>query len=348
MQKILCIGPTWRGSDADGLFNALSRVGHVIAVVDENYYINLSNKSFKVKALDFVFRNWHISEFNNAILREAKSFSPTIALVYKGAFLLPSTLVALKKKGIICVNFYPDVSFRAHGKLLPKTLPLYNHIFTTKSFGVSDMKSQLNISCSTFIPHGFDPDIHRKIDVSTFDNSYFDCDVTFIGGWSEKKERYLSAIKNILPEVNLKIWGGRWENATSSNLKSSIMYAGILGDLYTIGINSSKIVLGLVHEQVIGSSSGDLITARSFQIPGAGAFMMHERTPEIGIYFKEDKEIVCFSNEEELIEKISYYLNNESDRIKIANEGYLRSLKEHSLDARANLVMSYIDPLLHA
>jgi len=343
MLKLLCIGPQWRGSDADGLFNAISRIGHLIALVDENYYINLSNRSFKVKAIDRLFRKWHIKEFNEAIIREADKFGPKAVVVYKGAFVLPDTLKELKKRGIYLINFYPDVSFRAHGPLLPQTLPLYDHIFTTKSFGIVDMKNQLGISNSTFIPHGFDPDIHRPFNVDNFDNSQFQCDITFIGGWSAKKERMLYAIKAALPDINIKIWGGRWENCQIKELKSSIQHNIILGDLYTMGIVSSKIILGLLHEQVEGASSGDLITARSFQIPGAGGFMMHERTPEITMYFEEDKEIVCFGDEKELVEKTKFYLENDDLRKKIAFDGHQRALKDHSLDERARIVIKQIN-----
>ena len=166
------------------------------------------------------------------------------------------------------INFYPDVSFRTHGSLLANTLPMYHHIFTSKTFGIKDMKEQLGISSSTFIPHGFDPDIHKSLDISNFGNtSYFACDISFIGGWSEKKERLITAIKAKMPSVNIKIWGGRWENCKTDILKPCIQYKSILGDLYTIGILSSKINLGLLHEQVTGASSGDLITSRTFHIP---------------------------------------------------------------------------------
>src|SRR6478735_1341828 len=342
MLKILCVGPQWRGSNAGGMFRALSRIGNLISVVDENYYINLSNRNFKVKALDKTFRNWHIQEFNQAILKDAEAFGPDIVLVYKGAFVLPQTITELKSKNYKVVNFYPDVSFRTHGSLLAETLPLYEHIFTTKTFGIKDMKEQLGITSSSFIPHGFDPDIHKKIDLSGFDNSYFQCDVSFIGGWSEKKQSMLSAIRKAYPEINIKIWGSRWESCTDDNLKSSIQYKGIHGDLYTIGILSSKINLGLLHEQVSGASSGDKITSRTFHIPGAGGFMIHERTEEIGNYFIEDKEIVCFESVDELVKKVGYYLAEEQHRNSIATAGFHRAQADHALDHRAKQVLSML------
>ncbi len=345
MKKILCVGPQWRGSNAGGLFRALSRIGHLISVVDENYFINLSNKELKTKSIDKLFRNWHIEEFNKAIISEANSLSPDLVLVYKGAFVLPQTLKQLRNKGFYIANFYPDVSFRTHGSLLGETLPLYDHVFTTKTFGIKDMKEQLGITNATFIPHGFDPDIHRKIDTSNYDTSYFNCDVSFIGGWSEKKESLISAIKVKLPSVNIKIWGGRWENCKSIALKDAIQGKSILGDLYTLGILSSKINLGLVHEQVEGASSGDLITSRTFHIPGAGGFMLHEKTPEIDLYFEDKKEISTFSSLDELADKVAYFLSENDQRNSVAINGHHKALRSHSLDERAKQVISSLTNL---
>ncbi len=348
MLKILCVGPQWRGSNAGGLFRAFSRVGQVVSVIDENYYINLSNKSFFTKFVDRLLRASHISEFNQAILAEAESFQPDVVFVYKGAFVKPETLVQLKSKKILLINFYPDVSFHTHGSLLAHTLPLYDHTFTTKTFGLRDMKEQLGIESSSFVPHGFDPDIHKYIDTTKFNTDTFKCDVSFIGGWSKKKEGILSAIKSAHPNIDIKIWGGRWENCTNPELKSSIQNKSILGDLYTIGILSSKINLGLLHEKVTGASSGDLITSRTFHIPGAGGFMLHERSSEIALYFKEEEEIACFADHIELVNKISYYLSNDTERNRIAINGHKKALRDHSLDARARLVLEIVSKLKNA
>jgi glycosyltransferase involved in cell wall biosynthesis len=336
--KILCVGPQWRGSNAIGLFKALNRNGHLIEVVDENYYINLSNQSLKVKFIDKLFRSIHIQEFNKAILIKAQQLNPDIVLVYKGAFVTPETLVTLKSKGTLLANFYPDVSFHTHGSLLQKTLPIYNHIFTTKTFGIRDMGVQLGIKNSSFIPHGFDPEIHRPIDITNIDTSYFKADVSFMGTYSDKKAKYLHYLKSTLPNINLKIWGGNWQACKFENLKSSIMYQPIFGDLYILGILSSKINLGLLSEKVRGASDGDRITSRTFHIPGAGGFLFHEKNEESVNYFKEDEEAIFFEDESSLADKVKFYLENEDLREKIRVAGHQRAYRDHSLDNRAEMV----------
>jgi len=54
---------------------------------------------------------------------------------------------------------------------------------------------------------------------------------------------------------------------------------GAYGDELAIVYCCSRINLGLVSESGGGTSQGDETTARTWQIPAAGAFMIHERTP---------------------------------------------------------------------
>lgn len=337
MLDILCVGPQWRGSNAGGLFRAFSRQGCKIDIVDEFYEIPLRANSIVPKVIARLSRESFVKEYNQRVLDRVNIFKPQVILVYKGAFIRPATLSYLKDKGYFLVNFYPDVSFHTHGSLLKKTLPLYDIVFTTKTFGQTDMKDQLGVTESAFIPHGFDPDIHRPVRNNP---GHFKCDVSFIGTWSAKKEHYLAAVVRAIPQIHLNIWGSQWER---SNLpKKHLRHNTVEGDLYALAISSSKINLSLLSEQVKGASSGDLITSRTFHIPGAGGFMLHERTSEVIKYFVENEEMDCFSDEIELIERVKYYLDNPVKRAEIAHCGHERACREHKLDHRALKLLEII------
>lgn len=338
--KILCIGPIWRGSNAGGLFKALARNGALIEVVDEFYQIPLSGFSFPAKVVSKLFRKIFISDYNEKILFSFEKFNPDFVLVYKGAFVFPSTLKKIKSSGVPIFNFYPDVSFHTHGPHLKNTLGLYDKIFTTKSFGKKDYQSQLGVKEVIFIPHGFDPEIHKKIDFKEIPLNLI-CDVSFIGTYSPKKEKILEHIAKNLPDVNLKIWGTQWEKSSSKFLYSSIQNFGVFGDLYAAAINGSKINLGILSEKVKGASSGDLITSRTFHIPGAGGFLMHEKTPESILFFKENEEAAFFENEDDLVSKIDFYLKNPNIRDVVREAGYSRAYNEHSLDIRAKSIIKH-------
>jgi spore maturation protein CgeB len=340
--KILCVGPIWRGSNAGGLFKALARQGCLIDIVDEYYYLSFHATSLVTKIAQRAIRSLQLREFNAAIVKSVNTFKPDILFVYKGAFVMPETLDYARSKGCRLVMFYPDVSMATHGKYLALSIPRYELVFTTKTFGIADLKNAFGITNARFIPHGFDPEVHRKTVISQTDEAVFGCDASFIGTYSAKKEEYLAYLKEKYPEISLRIWGSQWERSAMESLNESIQHSAVYGDMYAVAIQCSKINLGILNEQVTGASSGDLITSRTFHIPGSGGFMLHERNAESELYFKEGQETGFFDGVEELVEKVKLYLSNPQLRQQICEAGYQRAQKDHSLDSRAKEILTHL------
>jgi spore maturation protein CgeB len=342
LRKILCIGEEWRGSDASGLFYALSRQGCIVNVVNELSFISANAHSITGKILNRIVRRKQIDDFNQHIQAITAAFSPDVILIYKGAFIRPELLLLLRKWGYPVVNFFPDVSFLAHGKLIPLCVPLYDYIFTTKTFAANDLTANFSFDQKrvSFIPHGFDPLVHRPI--TSEPDPGMQCDASFIGNFSKHKADYLSSLKNSIPNLNLKIWGGTWGAVKDRGLVEAVQGRPVIGDMYSLALNSSAINVALLSERVKGASNGDQITSRTFTIPASRSFMLHQRTDEVQEYFVEDKEIVCFDSPEELVDKVRYYLNAKQVRKRIRDSGYQRAVMEHSLDARAKLFLTVL------
>ena len=340
--RVLAIGPLWRGSNAGGLFRALSRKGCLIEVIDEFYFVSLQTKKKSTKVLERIIRPLQEDEFNNAIINRIETFRPDYIFVYKGVFVRPGTLDYARKNDCRLVLFYPDVSMTVHGANIPKSIPLYDLVFTTKTFGIADMQTKYGVKKAIFIPHGFDPEIHRPLKAEKGENEIFGCDASFIGTWSAKKEKWLAHLKENIPELDLKIWGDQWNKTTADSLKTSIQGKPVVGDLYALAIQCSKINLGILSEQVSGASSGDLITSRTFHIPGASGFMLHERNEESVLYYVENEEAGFFDGPEELVAKVKYFLSNDAEREKIRVAGHIRAMADHSLDARAGIIINHL------
>ena len=119
------------------------------------------------------------------------------------------------------------------------------------------------------------------------------------------------------------------------HLIGAVQGRSVIGDLYSLALNSSAINIALLSERVEGASIGDQITSRTFTIPATRSFMLHQRTEEVHEYFVEDKEMACFDSADELVDKVRYYLKAERVREEINKHGYERAVKHHSLDARA-------------
>lgn len=339
--KIMCIGQEWRGSNSSGLFYALSRQGCITNIVNEQWYISAAASQLLLKGVHRLLRPWQVRDFNATIRKQFEAFNPDLVLIYKGPYMLPETISGWKRKGVPVVVFYPDVSFLAHGPYIPRCIPLYDHIFTTKTFAAADLARHFGYPGDkvTFIPHGFDPLLHRPLERVPDD---LRCEASFIGNYSPWKAALLEELVIRVPELKLKIWGGTWGQYKGNLLRPFIEGQGLLGDAYVAAINASAINLGILSEQVHGASSGDLITSRTFHIPGAGGFLLHQRTEESVRYFRENEEAAFFDGPEELAEKVRYFLEHEAERKEIAARGHARALREYSLDARAREVLRVV------
>jgi hypothetical protein len=340
--RILCIGETWWGSDARSAFAALRRLGHSIDIVDEAHFVPTEWESFAGRALRKAFRSTMVGELTHRTRKLVQVLRPDALFVFKGNYVSAELVRDARSSGALVVNYYPDVSFFTHGPQLPKALLEYDHVFNAKTFGIADMQSH-GVRSVSFLPPGFDPEVHRPLELSSAEHQRFSCDVSFIGTWSPKKEATLAALAEALPHIELRIWGNQWEKRQTRSLDRCVMGIGVTGDDYTRAICASKISLGLLSEARTGASSGDLITARTFQIPACGSFMLHERTSEVAQYFDEGSDAEFFGSSPELISKVAQYLSDDARRGSIARSGRTRSIESnYSVDERMSHVVGWL------
>jgi len=341
--RTLCIGETWFGSDARAAFAALRRLGQSTHVVDEAHYVPTEWESFAGRAMRRIFRPIMVNELTLGSIKLIDRLRPHALFVFKGNYVAPEILRAARASGTLSLNYYPDVSFRVHGPQIPRALPLYDHVFSAKSFGLSDMRAH-SVKSVSFLAPGFDPEVHRPMTLTPHDRVRFECDVSFIGTWSPKKEAILAGLRDALPHVQLRIWGNQWEKRNATSLDACVMGMGITGDDYARAICASRICLGLLSEARPGSSSGDLITARTFQIPACGAFMLHERNAEVASYFTEDREAAFFDSGADLAKKVRFYLGDPDQRRYVAQQGLNRAREsDYSIDARMREVVAWLE-----
>lgn len=340
--RILCIGETWFGSDARAAFAALRRLGHSVHVIDESSFVPTAWTSFGARAIRKVFRRLMVEQLTRSASELMKMLTPDVLFVFKGNYVSPRVLEEASRRGVMTVNYYPDVSLFTHGRELPLAIPLYDHVFNAKTFGVRDMTAH-GVKSVSFLPPGFDPELHRPVELSDREKSAFGCDVSFIGTWSPKKEQLLFSLTRALPDIKLRVWGNQWEKRTTKALDGAVEGMGIHGDDYTRAICASKMCLGLLSEARTGSSSGDLITARTFQIPACGTFMLHERNAEVAEYFTEGHDAEFFSTPDEMAEKVSQFVEDPEERNRLAANGLERSLRDdYSIDRRMREVVDWI------
>jgi hypothetical protein len=335
-RRALVVCDQWLGSNGYAGMKALRRAGWSVRVLDEREYIPLHWRVPVMRALARAVRRFAVAEFNRELVHQAKTLQPELVLVFKGTFVSARSLRALRALGVRTYCFYPDVSFRVHGPYLPRALPVYDWIFTTKSFGPHDLRDQLGATRASVILHAFDADLHRMVDLTPADLASYACDLSFIGTWSPKKEQVLTEIRRRRPALVLRIWGAQWGPVARRNevLRDAIVGKTVEGEEYIRAIQASAINLAILSEARTGASSGDRITSRTFHIPAAGGFMLHERTDELLRLFDEPNEVVAYGDVGELVARIDQALTDEPMRRRVAARAHDVVHAAHSWDHR--------------
>lgn len=74
----------------------------------------------------------------------------------------------------------------------------------------------------------------------------------------------------------------------------------------------------------------------------SGAFYLVEYFEELTEFFEPGKEIVCFTEPEELLERVRYYLAHDAERKRIQQAGMFRARTEHTWHRRFEMVFKQI------
>ena len=87
----------------------------------------------------------------------------------------------------------------------------------------------------------------------------------------------------------------------------------------------------------------DDLNYRTFETLGCKTFILTNETPGLSDLFDVGKNIVTYSNEWDLLDKINYYLKNSNERNTITESGYKHVLENHTYFKRMGSLIKIIN-----
>ena len=215
-----------------------------------------------------------------------------------------STFEIIRKEGTIVVGWFLDdeVHFDDYSKWW---IPYLDYCVTNDSKAVPKYRA-LNAWAIQAIGTGTAVDR----DWSNIEEKY---EVSFVGYKDYARKQYINKLKK--RGIPIHPFGKGWGGYVSFEAMIDIFKTS------KINLNFSGIGYAPWIKQMKG---------RIFEVCLAGGFLLTEYVPGIENYFEIDKEIVCFEDTEEMIDKITYYLNHETERRAIAQAGWERATGEYT------------------
>lgn len=301
----------------------LLTVGTINYDNDINFYEPLRELGFEVVRYNYIERLQQIGrgKMNQEILEIAHQQNPDfIFFITYQSQISRKTLRKLHEQGLKVVGWFSDDHWRfnRYSKKMAK------HLFcsiTTDVKAISKYKdNNLRVVKSQWASN---PKYYRPVQGK---EKY---DVTFVG---QKYGIRLNVINNLLKNnIPIQVFGRGWGKY-------------IIFDEIVYIFSNSKINLNISSSYK--NKRIKQIKGRVFEVLMCGGFLLTDYVDGLEDYFKIGEEIVCYETQEDLVEKIMYYLKNEKERQRIAMNGYQACRQRHTWGHRFTDIFMALDDMV--
>ncbi|MGE5543879.1 MAG: glycosyltransferase [Bacillota bacterium] len=267
----------------------------------------------------------------NFLERTITSFNPDYVCSQGGWGGLGSIIFPiLRRKGI------PHIFWASEDPMFFESLSLpmarnSQYVFTTAAECI-DKYLSWNIKAHLML-FACSPSFHHRVEP----NPRFNHDCIFIGNNYSQFPTRLKGMEIILKPLiengfDLKVYGLDWwlNRRNHFYIEPKIYGGGLTYEEMRTAYSSAKIVLGL-HSV---DTSPTMMSMRTFDVLGCGAFYLTQWTPAIENLFSNHDHLVWSKSQEETVELVNYYLARPEERQRIARKGQAEVYAKHTYKHR--------------
>jgi len=174
-------------------------------------------------------------------------------------------------------------------------------------------------------------------------------DVSFVGQYHPYRAWLLLGLKKAA--ISVQVWGHGWrtdrltqdemvavfnQSRINLNLSNSISWdARYLLTLARPVKDTLRAWRGTFRAlRYPDSKVREQVKGRHFEINACGSFQLSYYVEGLERHYRIGDEIALYASPEELAEKVCYYLKHEDEREVVAQRGYERTLREHTMEQR--------------
>lgn len=273
--------------------------------------------------------NWHNSEkakMNSDMVDRIKQWhkESKIDVIFSylsGALVSPDSLRELSLLGIPMVNLSLNDKEYFVGKLRngmamgQRDICGYFDLCWTSTED-SLMKYRVEGAIPIYLPEGANPAVHRPYDEEKT------IDVSFVGQCYGERPKVIAGLRE--KGIKVEAFGYGWPNGPLSVDEMVRLYSRSRINLGFGGVSDLKETYCL--------------KGRDFEVPMSGGLYLTEYHPELERFFEIGKEMAVYSDFDDLVKKIRYFLSHPDEADAIRQSGYKRSQMEHTWEKRFNKV----------
>ena len=254
-----------------------------------------------------------ISAVNQYILTHLDGSGYDCIWVDKAVFILPRTVLELRRNTNLLVHYTPDAAFYAnYSRHFIKTMNMYDFVISTKSYEKDLYTRHLPPRKLLLTTQGYDNELHRPM--HSFEEKT--PSVVFIGLFEPSRSEL---IKRLLDHGIFVVLGGvGWSRFVRKYASENLNFIGerVFREDYSWHLSHSYFGLGCLSKRF-----PEQHTTRTFEIPACRTALLTERTHETTQFFT-DEEAIFYENPDHLVTLIHHYLHCPQKVSQISEMGY--------------------------
>jgi spore maturation protein CgeB len=257
-------------------------------------------------------------------------------ILFKDQFT-PETLKYLKSK-YKTANWFGDDTWR-FDNFTNKFAPFFSYPITTDKFSLGKYRA-LGIQ-NVILSQWAAIDDNRKIEPLPY--KY---EVSFVGGHNRYRNWFVKKLEKC--GVSLQCFGHGWPNGPLSNDDMISLFASSKINLNLSNSASFDLRYLITHPKNLAhtlhtNKHASQIKARNFEINYYAGFQLADYVPGLEDYYDIGKELACYSNPEEAVKLINYFLENEKERESIRDRGMAKARQSYTYISQLKKVLIEIE-----
>lgn len=311
---------------------AIENLGHELFIFDDRQHIVPGRVRRRIGWLNTLDLN-HINNKLISLVYEAK---PDLTIVTGGHRITSRTLSTLKEIGTCTILWTIDAPFNFQPII--DVAPFYDYIFCQGTEAI-ELLDQKGIKGVNWLPMACDPAVHRPVKLSTLEKERYGSDVVFVGSYYPNR----AVLFENLSDFDLGIWGPGWDKLGSKTRLRKRVKATHTKPVEWVKIYSaSKIILSIHYQAPENKFPMYQASPRVFEALACGAFVISDNQKDVFSLLKDGNHLARFDSPDDIVEKITYYLDHSEYRQQIASRGRKEVLSAHTYEDRVKKLLSFV------
>ncbi len=325
MAKILLCCPVADKQSGFYIHNQLIEMGHSVALLD---WRAAGKKGMQ--------------HLNQQLLQAHHELKPDLTIIIKGIGFVAEAIDKIRefhKNPIVGWIFDVTLGGTYVKDVEPyvKFLTKLDKFYTMDADAVPELK-ELGVNVD-YMTEGCHIPQHKPVIFNSFQKKKYGADIVFLGSTGSIHPNREKLLKRIADEgFDFKIYGevGYEENSEPEWIKKHHTGYAAINNYHSMACRASKIVIGIDGWPERKHS----MSARIYRTLCAGAFLLTTHTKDIEDFFVPGEHLDVFDDENDMIEKIIKYLQDDELREKIAKAGQELVQKEHTFKHRLQRIIN--------